>query len=33
MVDRVLPLEQLRDAHEVLEASTHVGKVALTIAG
>jgi len=31
VVDRVLPLEQVREAHEVLEASTHVGKVVLTI--
>jgi len=31
VVDRVLPLEQVREAHEVLEASTHVGKVVLTV--
>ncbi len=33
VVDRVLPLEQVREAHEVLEASTHVGKVVLTVSG
>ena len=31
VVDRVLPLEQVRESHEVLEASTHVGKVVLTV--
>jgi putative PIG3 family NAD(P)H quinone oxidoreductase len=31
VVDRVLPLEQVREAHEVLEASTHVGKVVLQV--
>ncbi len=31
VVDRVLTLEQVREAHEVLEASTHVGKVVLTV--
>jgi putative PIG3 family NAD(P)H quinone oxidoreductase len=30
VVDRVLPLEQVAHAHEVVEASTHVGKVLLT---
>ena len=31
VVDRVLPLEQVADAHRLLEASTHVGKVVLTV--
>ncbi|MCY7366458.1 MAG: NAD(P)H-quinone oxidoreductase [Frankiaceae bacterium] len=31
VVDRVLPLEQVADAHRLLEASTHVGKVVLTL--
>jgi NADPH:quinone reductase-like Zn-dependent oxidoreductase len=31
VVDRVLPLEQVREAHEVLEASSHVGKVVLSV--
>jgi putative PIG3 family NAD(P)H quinone oxidoreductase len=31
VVDRVLPLERVGEAHEVLEASTHVGKVVLTV--
>ena len=31
VVDGVLPLEQVADAHRLLEASTHVGKVVLTI--
>ncbi|MCW2614045.1 MAG: NADPH:quinone oxidoreductase [Frankiales bacterium] len=30
VVDQVLPLERAADAHRVLEASTHVGKVLLT---
>lgn len=30
VIDRVLPLEQAADAHRLLEASTHVGKVVLT---
>ena len=33
VIDRVLPLEQVREAHEVLEASSHVGKVVLTVSG
>jgi putative PIG3 family NAD(P)H quinone oxidoreductase len=32
VVDRVLPLEQAPEAHRVLEASEHVGKVLLTTA-
>jgi NADPH:quinone reductase-like Zn-dependent oxidoreductase len=31
VIDRVLPLEQVREAHELLEASTHIGKVVLTV--
>jgi putative PIG3 family NAD(P)H quinone oxidoreductase len=31
VVDRVLPLEQVAQAHEVLEASEHVGKVVLQV--
>ncbi len=31
VVDRVLPLEQVADAHRLLEASTHVGKVVLSV--
>jgi NADPH:quinone reductase-like Zn-dependent oxidoreductase len=31
VVDRVLPLEQVADAHRVLEESTHVGKVLLQV--
>ena len=31
VVDRVLQLEQVADAHRLLEASTHVGKVVLTV--
>ncbi len=31
VVDRVLPLEQVAEAHQVLEASTHVGKVVLSV--
>jgi len=31
VVDRVLPLEQVAEAHQVLEASTHVGKVVLAV--
>ncbi|MBC7373767.1 MAG: NAD(P)H-quinone oxidoreductase [Frankiales bacterium] len=30
IIDQVLPLERAADAHRVLEASTHVGKVLLT---
>jgi putative PIG3 family NAD(P)H quinone oxidoreductase len=33
VVDRVLPLESVADAHRVLEESSHVGKVVLTVAG
>jgi putative PIG3 family NAD(P)H quinone oxidoreductase len=33
VVDRVLPLSQVADAHRVLEGSSHVGKVVLTVAG
>ncbi len=32
VVDRVLPLEQVAEAHRVLEDSGHVGKVVLTVA-
>ena len=32
VVDRVLPLERVADAHRVLEASEHVGKVVLQVA-
>jgi len=31
VVDRVLPLEQVAEAHTVLESSEHVGKVLLTV--
>ncbi len=31
VVDRVLPLEQVAEAHQVLEDSTHVGKVLLQV--
>jgi len=31
VVDRYLPLDQVADAHRLLEASTHVGKVVLTV--
>jgi NADPH:quinone reductase-like Zn-dependent oxidoreductase len=30
VIDRVLPLEQVADAHRLLEESSHVGKVLLT---
>jgi len=33
VVDRVLPLEQVGDAHRVVKASEHFGKVVLRIAG
>ena len=33
VVDRVLPLEQVADAHRVLEESSHVGKVLLSVSG
>ena len=33
VIHKVLPLERAADAHRVLEASTHVGKVLLTLAG
>jgi putative PIG3 family NAD(P)H quinone oxidoreductase len=33
VVDRVLPLPQASDAHRVLEAGEHVGKIALTVPG
>jgi NADPH:quinone reductase-like Zn-dependent oxidoreductase len=32
VVDRVLPLEQAADAHRLLEASEHFGKVVLRVA-
>ena len=32
VVDRVLPLAEVAQAHRLLEASTHVGKVVLQIA-
>ncbi|MBC7679373.1 MAG: zinc-binding dehydrogenase, partial [Pseudorhodobacter sp.] len=31
VIDSVLPLEQVADAHRLLEASTHVGKVLLQV--
>ena len=31
VIDQVLPLERAADAHRVLEASTHVGKVLLQV--
>ena len=31
VVDRVLPLEQAAEAHRVLESSTHVGKLVLSV--
>jgi putative PIG3 family NAD(P)H quinone oxidoreductase len=33
VVDRVLPLSQVSDAHRVLEDSSHVGKVVLSVSG
>lgn len=33
VIDRVLPLEKVAEAHAVLEASAHVGKVLLTVSG
>lgn len=33
IVDRVLPLDQVAEAHRVLEASEHVGKVLLSVRG
>ena len=33
VVDRVLPLESVADAHRVLEESSHVGKVLLSVRG
>jgi putative PIG3 family NAD(P)H quinone oxidoreductase len=33
VVDRVLPLPQVSQAHRVLEAGEHVGKIALTVPG
>jgi NADPH:quinone reductase-like Zn-dependent oxidoreductase len=32
VVDRVLPLDQVAEAHRVLESSAHVGKILLTVA-
>ena len=32
VVHAVLPIEQVADAHRIVEASTHVGKVLLTVA-
>jgi putative PIG3 family NAD(P)H quinone oxidoreductase len=31
VIDRVLPLEQVRQAHELMESSTHVGKIVLEV--
>jgi NADPH2:quinone reductase len=31
VIDRVLPLEQVAEAHRVLEESGHVGKVVLQV--
>ena len=31
VVDTVLPLEQAADAHRLMESSTHVGKIVLTV--
>ena len=31
VIDRVLPLERVEDAHRLVEASTHVGKVVLQV--
>ena len=33
VIDRVLPLERVADAHAALEASQHVGKIVLRVAG
>jgi putative PIG3 family NAD(P)H quinone oxidoreductase len=33
VIDRVLPLDQVADAHRVLEESSHVGKVVLDVSG
>jgi NADPH:quinone reductase-like Zn-dependent oxidoreductase len=33
VVDRVLPLDQVAEAHRVMEASEHVGKIVLQVAG
>ena len=30
VIDRVLPLEQVREAHELMESSAHIGKIVLT---
>ena len=31
VVDRVLPIEQVADAHRAMEASEHIGKIVLTL--
>jgi NADPH:quinone reductase-like Zn-dependent oxidoreductase len=31
VVDRVLPLEEVAEAHRVVEASEHIGKVVLQV--
>jgi len=31
VIDRVLPLEQVADAHRLLEESTHIGKIVLQV--
>ena len=31
VIDTVLPLDDVRSAHERMESSTHVGKIVLTV--
>jgi len=31
VIDRVFPLEQVADAHRLLEESTHIGKIVLQV--
>jgi NADPH:quinone reductase-like Zn-dependent oxidoreductase len=32
VIDRILPISEVAEAHRVVEASEHVGKVVLTVA-